>query len=488
MTTDLKLKPRPPAKLTSLLGLALDGNRLEGVVLRRVNGSVTVQHRFTATLTLDPLTAAPELVGRELRNHLDAAGIRERHCLFGLPLKWVLTTRTEVPPLAPADAASLLQVEAERGFHYDLATLQVGDSRAALAGDRQAVLLAGVPVPQLAALQAVLAAARLKPVSFGLGITALQPPVTGPEGVMTLVLGERQVELLITAAGGVLALRSLEGGVDNSAGQVTVQAEVVARETRITYGQLPEELRSSIRRIRLFGPPALARSLADELELRFEPFGLSVEVVTGYAPNEFSVTLPPEVTPSAVFSLTARYLANPAPVFEFLPPKPNLLEIYAAKYASGRWRSAGLSVAAVVLLVLGLFLYQQIQLWHLRSQWSAMADRVGQLQTISTRIQNYRPWFGNRSWNSASFPYLSILRVLSLAFPEDGSVTAKSIEIRDAATVSCSGTATDVGALLAMEKRLAATPGVTAVHHEQSRGKSPLQFVLSFHFTPGAAQ
>ena len=61
-------------KLTSVLGLALDGSRLDGVVLKRTNGSLQPLQSFTAQLTLDPLTAAPELVAREIHNHLAAAG------------------------------------------------------------------------------------------------------------------------------------------------------------------------------------------------------------------------------------------------------------------------------------------------------------------------------------------------------------------------------------------------------------------------------
>src|SRR5437588_9913391 len=87
---------------SSLLGLALDGSRLDGVVLRRTNGSLQVQQSFSVTLSLDPLTAAPELVGREIRNHLEAAGVRERHCVVGLPLKWALTMHTKLPDLPEA--------------------------------------------------------------------------------------------------------------------------------------------------------------------------------------------------------------------------------------------------------------------------------------------------------------------------------------------------------------------------------------------------
>src|SRR6516225_706281 len=121
MSDLLKVKfPKPGGQRgSSILGLTLDGGKLDGVVVRRTNGSVQIQQTFSVTLSLDPLTNDAALVGREIRNHLDAAGVRERRCVVGLPLKWVLTAHTELPPLPEADAASLLQLEAEKGFPCD---------------------------------------------------------------------------------------------------------------------------------------------------------------------------------------------------------------------------------------------------------------------------------------------------------------------------------------------------------------------------------
>src|SRR5208282_5878240 len=175
MNNVLKINFGKRKRLTSVVGLALDGSRLEGVALRRTNGALQLHQTFSVTLSLDPLTAAPELVGREIRNHLDAAGVRERHCVLGVPLKWVLTAHTELPPLPEADAASLLQLEAERGFPTDVATLQVASSSCPLAADKKHVLLAGIPSAHIATLEKVLAAAKLKPASFALGLAALQP-------------------------------------------------------------------------------------------------------------------------------------------------------------------------------------------------------------------------------------------------------------------------------------------------------------------------
>jgi hypothetical protein len=277
----------------------------------------------------------------------------------------------------------------------------------------------------------------------------------------------------------VVALRSLEGAVKDEAGRRTLHMDVVAREVRITLGQLPGGLRDAVKRIRIFGPRELAQPLADELELRFEPAGLKVEWVSAYAPDEFGVTLPVEASLSPAFSLAARFLAGQKPAFEFLPPKPNFVELFVTKYSSGRLRTTGAVAAGVAVIFLAAFLFQQIQLWHYRSQWSRMAAKVGELSAIQDNIRQYRSWY------DGTFKNLSILRQLSLAFPEDGSVTAKNIEVRDGSTVTCSGTARDYAALLAMQAKLRAADGVNDVKLEQIRGKAPMQFVFGFTFNNG---
>jgi hypothetical protein len=477
MNNVLKINFGKRKRLASLLGLSLDGSKLEGVVLRRTNGSLRVHESFSATLSLDPLTAAPELVGREIRNHLEAAGVRERFCAVCLPLKWVLTAATELPPLPEADAASLLQLEAEKGFHSDVSTLQLADSRCTLAGDKKQVTFAGISKSQIESLIQVLTAAKLKPVSFSLGLTALQAPGTGKEdGTLALMIGETGVGLQVTGNGGVAALRGFEGAVASEGSRRVLQAGAVAREARITLGQLPAELRTAVRHIRVFGPTELARQLADEMELAFEPMGFDVEDVTKYRPKEFGVDIPADVPVSAAFSLAARCLAEQPRVFEFLPPRPTVLEQFVAKYSSGKMQTVSLAAVAIVVIIAGLFLIQEIELISLRSQWHGMATKVGDLQALQGKIQRYQPWY------DTSFRTLAILRQLSLAFPEDGVVTAKSIEIRNGNTVTCSGTASDNGALLRTLSQLRASEGVSSVTVEQIRGTSPMQFTFDFQW------
>ena len=133
-----------------------------------------------------------------------------------------------------------------------------------------------------------------------LRLAALQPPADRKsDGVLALMVGENQVGLQITSGGGVTALRALDGVIENEPSQRVLHAKLVAREARITLGQLPEELRAAVKSIRIFGARDLAQQLADEMMLTFEPMGLEVELVTAYAPTEFGVQLPPEATMSA---------------------------------------------------------------------------------------------------------------------------------------------------------------------------------------------
>jgi Tfp pilus assembly PilM family ATPase len=100
---------------SSILGLTLEGRQLEGLVLSRANGSYKIARTFRASLSLDPLTDDPELVGREIRNRLEEARIGERRCVVGIPLPWVLTLHSKLPAIPEADLAGFLQLEAERG-------------------------------------------------------------------------------------------------------------------------------------------------------------------------------------------------------------------------------------------------------------------------------------------------------------------------------------------------------------------------------------
>jgi len=403
--------------------------------------------------------------------------------VLGLPLKWALTAHIEVPDLPETDVASFLALEAEHGFHCDVQTLQVATSRFRLPSGKQHALLIGFPRNHLTRIEQCLRAAKLNPISFTLGISALQPlGAETSQGRLALAIGENQVGLQATSAGGIAALRVLEGVLENEGSKPSLRSDAIAREIRITLGQMPPDLRASFRSIHVFGPNGLARQLADQLDIRFDPAGLHVEAVTEYDSSEFGVQLPPRTPVTAPFSLAARRLVGKPMPFEFLPPKVSTWQQISKRYSSGRIRAAITAAAAVGVIVGGLFLYQQIRLWNVQSQLKAINDKVTQAKLVQDKIRQYRPWFDD------SVRGLTILRTLTQAFPEDGAVTAKTVEIRDLNTVVCTGTAHDSRSLLQTVEKLRAMPNIHDVNLGPSRGQAPaIQFSFNFSVSEGGA-
>ena len=132
-----------------------------------------------------------------------------------------------------------------------------------------------------------------------------------------------------------------------------------------------------------------------------------------------------------------------------------------------------------LFLTAAAFLVQQWQLSRLESKWRTMAPKVKELEVMQQQIRTYRPWFDE------SFHSLSILRELTEAFPEDGVVSAKSVEIRDLSAVTCSGTARDMQALLKVLDQLRHSKDIGNVKVDQIRGKAPWQFTFNCQWTEG---
>jgi hypothetical protein len=473
------LNPAPRAKrrLNSLLGLAFDGQTVRGAVVQRTAGGVEISKPFTSSLTIDLLGGDAELASRELLNLLEAGEIRERRCSVALPLKWVLAARSQIPELPDADAASMLQIEAESAFPCDVDTLQIAASKGTPKGGEQSVMLVAVPLSHVEKLGAVLKAAGLTPVSYSLGVAAMQPP--GATGELTIAAGDDRVDLQVTAAGGIVALRALDGVTETEDSAPVLQSDRVAREARITLAQLPPALSDSVKQIFVYGAPAKAARLVDELRARFEPSGATIRWVRTCGEMSNPSALPAGSIPSPETCLAARILESGRSGLELLPPRISPLQRFVAKYSNSGLKTAGLAAAAAALLVGLLFSFQQWQLSHWRSEWSKIAAKSQDLEELSALRKKFRPW------HDRSFACLSILKELTKTFPEDGSVTARTLEIRELDMVTCSGTARDNASLLSTMERLRADPRVSDLTYEQIRGKTPAQFTFNLRWIPG---
>jgi len=461
----------------SVVGLTLDNGRMEAALLRRTNGSVEVK-KFTSTaLTLDLMRNEPELVGSEIRNMLDAAGIRERQCVVGVPPEWVLSLHTPLPDLPEEDLQSFIEMEAERGFPANPDQLQCGASRHRT-GTAAYVTQLATSTHHVTRFEAVLAAAQLRPVRISLAVAALPGAIAGEnEGSVTMVVGEAGVVMLVSAGGGIVALRMLDNVFEAESSERRVLADVVARELRITLALLPEDLRGLLHELRVVGSGAIADHLARELESAVRGFGLAVRRLTTSNGQEHGLKVVGDAPLSGALSLAVQYLAHTAGTLNFMPPKPTLWQQISQRYSGKRLAYSGATAGAIAVVMLGMFLFQGFQLSGLQQEWQAIKPKYDELSALQKNIRSYRPWFDQ---NATS---LSIVKQVTEAFPEVGDVTAKAVEIRNQTAVNVSGTTTDQSALYTMLDHLRATEGVRDVKVDTIRGtKPPLQFTFNFQW------
>jgi Tfp pilus assembly protein PilN len=175
-------------------------------------------------------------------------------------------------------------------------------------------------------------------------------------------------------------------------------------------------------------------------------------------------------------SLAVQFLGNPAGALNFLPPKPTLWQQVSQRYSGRRLAYTGATAGAVATLVLGLFLFQSLRLAGLNQDWQDMESKVTELDHLQAQIRAFRPWY------DPDITSLSILQRVTEAFPEEGSVTAKSVEIRNQTAVNISGVTRDNAALLATLDQLRKSAEIAGVKVETIRGKTPMQFTFNFHW------
>jgi hypothetical protein len=463
-----------------LVGLSVEGGQLEAAVVERTNGTLAVTQTTRTSLALDPLTAEPELVGRELRQHLDAAGIRTRMCVLDLPLEHVLALALPLPDLPPEDQESLMLLEAERTFPHALDELRVATARFPVTGGGWHGMVLAISRERAERYEAALQAAQLRLCSVAPGLCALDPATTDAESgwIALRPVGDR-IQMQICAGGALLILRTVEGVFEWEGPTRTLVTEELWREIRLSLNQLPPELQTRVQRLRVWGRTETATELAEKLAGYLGPRGFQVDQERSMPRQLWGLQMPEGLTPSVAVALAARTLAGQPALFEFLPPRTTAWQRLRTRLASRRLATAGLVLGGLFGLIGTAFLVQQVQLWYWGSQWQRMEARVRELETIQSRIRQYRPWFDE------SFRSLTVLKRLTEAFPEEGSVSAKTVEIRDNGRVVCTGTARDQAALLRALDRLRAFPEVRNVQVEQMRGNAPMQFTFNLQWGEG---
>jgi hypothetical protein len=466
-------------KPTSILGLELTPDRLRVIELRAHGETVTAARTINVPMSLNVFTAEPELAGREVRAHLDAAELRTRACVLCLSADNLLLHRVDLTGVPEADVDSLLSLEAERVFPFPPEeTIRAVARHTDPAGKSWATIVATASAT-LAPVLNSLRRAKLRLVSIAPGVTSLFD--TNQENTAAVLLADRAgLQLAVAVNNAPLLLRpfhldSIE--TDDEA----ENADDFQRELRITLRRLPRETLGKIESFRLFGSASLSADIRDIIREELDTVGLKA-VEAGVSENGDIVEGNGATAFPALLRAASRILHGGPPLLEFWRPSESrwrgTLRRLLAKGILMRLAMAG---GAALLIVLIAFAAQIARATYLEHRWAGMESEVVRLETIRNTLSDRRDWIGTDG------DRLAMLATLVGAFPETGTVWAKSVEIRESGLVECSGSARSTGAYLEMLETLRSVSGVTALQVGQVKGGSPIQFGFQYMWNKDAS-
>jgi hypothetical protein len=495
----VKIKSNKP--MTSLLGLAFEGQGVSAALMRRHGADLSVERFRRLKLSLDPLTDESELVGREIRHQLDGAQIRERRCLVCLPLTWLLALRVDFPSLAdegPAAFESFLEIQAERDFPFPLADLRMSLSRYETPEGDAGANIAAIPAARLEALLAALKSAGLRvrdvvpSVSALAGLGADQfsssNSLARKQGRAVVVGGPNGADLVVSAGGGIVAMRHLQDGAATASGHTDgLDVQAIGKHLRITLGNLPKVLLGELRSGEAFADADVAEPLAAKLTEAMRHAGAPGQAVAGDLRTRVELSrlessAATDLPPGLIAALSRRMVGQSLE-FEFLTPWLPASATRPRPRVTRRtvWAAAG-AVALVAALV-GTVGHQIWRLGQLEAEWETLGPKAAVVESLQEQIRAVRPWFDD------TLPTLEVMRLLAQAFPEQGTVWATHLQIKDGSTISMAGRAVGNDALLPVLDRIKGATGVEdlrVVQLRETAGRGDeMSFVLSFRWNSG---
>ncbi|MGB8169797.1 MAG: hypothetical protein WCF18_20010 [Chthoniobacteraceae bacterium] len=458
MKLDLaELKKR--LQVRTVLAITVESGRVAVDLVRREDSGNRVTASFELPLGADAVAANGERAGKELAAQLAAAGIRERRCVVCIPANWALTTSTDVPGIGADDLRGYLELRAEREFPVAVSDLRLAHSAFTSPDGKARVTLAAVPARKMEAIERMLAAAECRAVSISLGLDGCLAKGE-PAAAMHFVANGTHVDLVIAAGGGIAAVRSLPGPANEEA----FDAATFSREVRITLGRLPEALRQQVTQARFSGAPATAENLCLEIRQHLNRMGIESRMQRTAEGAH----------PGAAIDAAELHLQRLPVAFEFLTPEVNRWEQVARQFDDRRRRWIALAFVAAILLPILTYIIRSHIESSLTDEWAGMRRKVTELESLQQRIRQFRPWF------EPAPQTLQIIEGLAAAFPDQGDVWAKSIQVVDGTKVTCSGFARNQSALLSWFDRLRSRKDVTGLQVQQVRGENPIQFSITY--------
>jgi hypothetical protein len=456
-------------EISRVVGIALGDAHFSFVQVARVPSGIEIFKAGTVPFKVNPATDPPEITGKEIHRILSESGVRARHCLVCIPTAWLLTMPVELPAaLSGDDLQDYLKIQAEQEFCFS-----AGESALALSrtpGTERGTL-AATSLARVRRVQEICQFARLK-------IVGLAPSIA-------LVKGAASAAILMSDLGTDLGV-----GTDSTmeAMRVLVPGNPLSGMDESGLGAMVRELKIALGGKTSTDPPLdLALygygSTLDELRETLE------EELPGLACNCPPIPSGLVVgTEAAVLQLPAY---NAAKLFLEKAPLPFAFENalkskngFAFNGAAGlkRYRNVAVAAVAAVLLIVGTYFGQWANLLRLRGACGELQPGAVKVETMRREAKELGAWYETQATS------LDLLRIITEAFPETGTVWLNNMSVDSEMNLRLNGKATSRQAWLTMHDKLLKTPGVRELRIQQTRADAKngeaLSFSLNFTYHP----
>ena len=443
-----------------LIALRLVDERLSIVIVEDLKTGTTLRSSFSIVVT-EELLAKPEALGFQLRRLLENVKAGGGRAIFCVPAAWCLSHRVEMPLLSDEDAADFLATEAERTLPLPLNdlvyTTSVFDSIDAGTG----AAIFALPNTRLQWIHALIASAGLTP-------RAILPDVVGymnhgDAGVRLIVIASgHEVEVAMTLDNALYLLRSLGPG--------TQDAAALARNLNLTISRLPQALQTAVTSATLYAESSIATTLADafaftapQIEWQVRPLEASSEIGAD----------------KALFAAVLWHLKRPLAHLNFLTHTVQPFQAFLRQIRQQRVATLLGVTAGIIFIVMVSLFWQSHKLQSLESQRADLGVRAERLRGLQAKISAYRSWFEDEPET------LEAMKQLATVFPRDGSVTLRSLRIRDRFQVTCAGNAASNAAWLTVLETMRSTKSIEGLSVGSVRGEAPVDFTFTYRVRTG---
>ena len=454
-----------------ILGIALSPESLSvAEITINGNGRRKLLHAsdfaFPANLSL----ATPAELGKAFAQHLKTHHVSTRDAAVGAPAKWFVTRRKELPPARPEIAAASLRLQAEAEFASELNSLVIDYAGDADPAQPSSALLVATSRTNIDACNAFARAAGLHLYSItatGFALAEASSENLGRSAILHVT--RSAAELVIQNNGSPIFLSHIAlppAATDAPASLANEMRRALAGTSAKGKTNLVLSSNSQV-------DPGLSTALADRLSI---PVAVA-DIASRVHSDEID---PHHFAPSIAVGLSALSGAR-SPV--------NLVASRLAPPRSRMSRRPFVWAAALVatLIIAGIIAVtdlhsRQRELADMNQRLDAMADDI---KTAEARAQ--RLAFA-RNWAPRQPQYLSCLAALTNLFPDEGSIYATNLALRENMAGQVSGKASSNQQILSLLDRMKddrhfASPKLLDMR-EAGQSTRDVAFTIGFSFRP----